>query len=441
MSELEGYRGQALEVLKKANVSIGDVVKIQRDGETYEGILIPRSEYADDEHILIKLKNGYNTGIRVLGTTRVVKLGEGVKPAFVTPATPQGKPDLPKVSIISTGGTIACRVDYRSGAVHPALSAEDLYSVVPELSDVANIQTEILFHVFSENMTPQHWTEIARKVAEHIQRGARGVVVTHGTDTMGYTSAALSFAMQGLPVPVVLVGSQRSSDRPSSDAASNLLGSVSIAANAPFAEVALVMHEKNSDDYLLAHRGTKVRKCHSSARDAFQSINSDPIARYHIQTGEVEMLQQEFRRRDPERTLDLRATFSGKAGLVKFYPGVDPGIIDWYRQEGYRGIILEGSGLGHVSKACYEPIKKAVEDGMFVGMTSQCLWGRVNMNVYYTGRDLQALGVTPLHDMLPETALVKLMWAVSQTTDAGKVRETMLTDIAYEFGSKRLPKE
>ncbi|MFQ6077121.1 MAG: Glu-tRNA(Gln) amidotransferase subunit GatD, partial [Candidatus Bathyarchaeia archaeon] len=357
-----------------------------------------------------------------------------VKPAFAPPPPPKAKPGLPTVAIVSTGGTIASRVDYRTGAVYPALSARDLYSVVPELSEIASIRVEILFSLFSENIHAPHWSEMAKTAARHIEGGVDGVVLCHGTDTMGYTAAALSFALQNLPVPVVIVGSQRSSDRPSSDAAMNLTNAVFAATRGPFAEVALGMHETVSDKATVLHRGTKVRKCHTSRRDTFRSVNASPIAR--VEAGGVTMLVDDYRMRDRGRGLVLRPSFEERVGLVKFHPGLNPSIIQWYIDEGYYGIVLEGTGLGHVGKALYDPLKRAMEEDLLVGMTSQCLWGRVNMNVYDTGMDLQAMGVIPLGDMLPETALVKMMWVLGQTKDLERARKLFLTNIAYEFSSK-----
>ncbi|MEM3770690.1 MAG: Glu-tRNA(Gln) amidotransferase subunit GatD, partial [Candidatus Bathyarchaeia archaeon] len=275
-NELLGYRGLAFEALKKTGAEIGDLLRITKGDQIFEGILIPRSEYGDDRHIVIKLRSGYNIGVRLTPDAKVEKVGKGEKPAFVAPPLPEQNPALPKVSIISTGGTIASRVDYRTGAVRPALSASDLYSVVPELADIARIDAQILFSLYSENITPSHWAEMAKAVAEKIAGGVDGVVIAHGTDTMGYSAAALSFALQNLPVPVIFVGSQRSADRPSSDAATNLTGAVLAAARAPFAEVAVAMHETISDTAIVLHRGTKVRKCHTSRRDAFKSVNAQP---------------------------------------------------------------------------------------------------------------------------------------------------------------------
>ncbi|MEM3578389.1 MAG: Glu-tRNA(Gln) amidotransferase subunit GatD [Candidatus Bathyarchaeia archaeon] len=434
-----GYRGEALEAIKRARAEIGDLVRITKDGEVFEGILIPRSEYGDEKHIVIKLKSGYNIGVRITPDTRIERIGEGAKPIFVPQPLPRQNPTLPRIAIISTGGTIASRVDYRTGAVRPALSASDLYSVVPELAEIAQIDAQILFSVFSENINAKHWTQIAQTTAQKIAEGVDGVIIAHGTDTMAYTAAALSFALQNLPVPVILVGSQRSADRPSSDAATNLIGASIAAAKAPFAEVAIAMHETPSDTTIAVHRGTKVRKCHTSRRDTFKSVNATPIAR--IQNQQVTMLTDDYTPRDKTRKLTLKPHFNEKVALIKFYPNMNPAIIEWHVENGYLGIVLEGTGLGHVSSACYNAIKKAVDKGVIVAMASQCIWGRVNMNVYDTGRDLQALGVIPLEDMLPETALVKLMWIFGQTQNPEEAKQLLKTNIAGEFSPRTLPEE
>jgi glutamyl-tRNA(Gln) amidotransferase subunit D len=366
----------------------------------------------------------------------VEKIGKGTKPAFTPPSLPRQHEELPKVAIISTGGTIASRVDYRTGAVRPALTASDLYSVVPELARVARIDAQILFSIFSENMTSEHWSEIAKSVAKQIAEGVEGIVIAHGTDTLGYTAAALSFALQNLPVPVIIVGSQRSADRPSSDAATNLVGAVAAAAKAPFAEVAVAMHETPSDDSIILHKGTKVRKCHTSRRDAFKSINATPIAR--IQNQKVTMLIEDYNKRDPSKKLVLKPEFDEKVVLLKFYPALNPGVIDWYTEHEYKGIVLEGTGLGHVSAYSFDAIKKAIKRGMIVAMTSQCIWGRINMNVYDAGRDLQALGVIPLEDILPETAVVKLMWIFGQTKNVEEAKKLLKTDISGEFSPRTI---
>lgn len=432
--EFVGYKGKALEVLKKAEAEIGDIIQITKNKQVYKGLLIPRSEYSDDEHIVIKMKTGYNVGIRITPNIRIKKAGKGVKPAFTQPPLPKQKQDLPKVAIVSTGGTIASRVDYRTGAVRPALSANDLYSVVPELADIARIDAEILFSQFSENIKAGHWREMAEAVAKHVKNGAAGVVIAHGTDTMAYTAAALSFALQDLPVPVLLVGSQRSADRPSSDAAANLVAAVKAASKAPFAEVVIAMHGTTSDMSTLFHRGTKVRKCHTSRRDTFKSINASPLAR--MENDEIIMLMENYCNRNEERKLILKPNFDEKVALLKFHPGLHPEILRWFVNQGYRGIVLEGTGLGHVGKYCLTAVKEALQNKVLVAMTSQCLWGRVNMHVYDQARDLLAMGVIPLEDMLPETALVKMMWVFGQTKNLGEAKKLLSMNIAHEVSPR-----
>jgi glutamyl-tRNA(Gln) amidotransferase subunit D len=437
--EFPGYKGQTLKFLKRAGAEIGDMIRITKNGENWEGILIPRSEFGDEEHIILKLKSGYNVGVCVDSTTQVEKIGKGVKPTFTPPPLPKQKKGLPKVSIVSTGGTIASRVDYRTGGVRSALSASDLYSVVPELSNIAVIDTEILFSIFSENITAKHWIETAKNVAKHIRKGTTGVVVAHGTDTLGYTAAALSFSLQNLPVPVIIVASQRSADRPSSDAATNLVGAVTAAAEAPFAEVVVAMHETVSDTKIIFHRGTKVRKCHTSRRDTFKSINTSPLAR--LEVDKIRMLTKSYSKRDVTRQLKLKPDFEEKVALVKAYPDLNPEVIDWYVEKSYRGIVLEGTGLGHVGDYLFSAIRNAIEKGVIVSMTSQCLWGRLNMNVYDQGRDLIAMGVLSLDDILPETAYVKLRWALGQTTKAEEAKRLLMENISNEYSARTLYQE
>jgi glutamyl-tRNA(Gln) amidotransferase subunit D len=435
--EFSGYKGDVLASIRKVGAEVGDMIRVTRKGEVHEGILIPRSEYRNEAHIVVKLKNGYNIGIEITPETMIEKIGKGTKPTFAAPPQPEQNPQLPRVTIISTGGTIASRVDYRTGGVRPALTAGDLYSVVPELADIARIEAQILFSLFSENITPYQWGELAKAIADQAAKGVDGVVIAHGTDTMGYTAAALSFALQNLPFPVVIVGSQRSADRPSSDAATNLIGAVSAAAKAPFAEVTVAMHETTSDDSIVFHRGTKVRKCHTSRRDAFKSVNAMPIAR--IRNLELTMLAEDYKKRGASERLVLKPEFNDKVALVKFYPGMNPAVINWLVYQNYCGIILEGTGLGHISIKSLEAVREAIMKNVVVAMTSQCIWGRVNMNVYDAGRDLQAQGVIPLEDMLPETALVKLMWVLGQTKDVMDAKRLLKINVAGEISSRTVP--
>ncbi len=432
---LPGYRGILFQKLLGAGIGVGDSLKVVSGGVTYEGSLMPRVETSDEHHIVLKMKSGYNIGLLYTEDTKIVRLGEAVKPEFRTSPLPEMRNDLPRVSIISTGGTIASRVDYITGGVQAAISARDLLSIVPELSDVAAVDADILFSTFSENISPVEWSIMARKTADKVKEGVDGIVFTHGTDTLGYSSAAISFALKKLPIPVIFVGSQRSSDRPSSDAATNLLGVVQTAGKSPFAEVALGMHETTSDTSIIFHRGTKVRKFHTSTRYAFQSVNAKPLARFN--DGKIEMISQDYNKRN-EGTLEVRDRFEDKVALLKFHPGFTEGLINHCIDEGFKGIVIEGTGLGHISTGLYDVIKRANKEGLLLGMTSQCIYGRVDMDVYSTGRELQALGVQPLGDMLPETALVKQMWVLANSNDIEEAKKIMMENIAGEYSDRIL---
>lgn len=434
---LEGYVGKVREVLESAGVDIGDEIEIIIDErEKFKGILMSRYELADPDYIVLKLSNGYNIGVRFTDKIRVEKISTAKKPVFKPLGKPQHLTGLPSVTIVGTGGTIASRIDYRTGAVRPVLTVEDLLSIIPELANIAELNASILFSLFSEDMTPSEWSMMAEKVNEYIKKGVDGVVIAHGTDTMGYSAAALSFALQQPPIPIVFVGAQRSSDRPSSDSATNLIAAVKVAGHAPFAEVCVAMHNSHSDDVIAIHRGTRVRKNHTSSRDAFKSINTEPIAFYI--NGDIIVNKMGLHTRDSSQYV-FNPKFSDKAVLLKFFPGMSSEILEDIWMRGYRGIIIEGSGLGHVTRRMIPTLEKILKDGVFIGMTSQCIHGRVNMRVYSTGRDLLKIGVTPLDDMLPETAYVKLSWALAQTTDIKEVEKIMLTQLAGEIGERSPP--
>jgi glutamyl-tRNA(Gln) amidotransferase subunit D len=272
---------------------------------------------------------------------------------------------------------------------------------------------------------------------KEFKSGAKSVVVPHGTDTMGYTAAALSFSLSNLPGPVILTAAQRSPDRPSSDAASNLIASVAISEVAPFGEVVISMHRSTSDDVIAVHRGTRARKCHTTRRDTFLSINTLPIAYYELQAKTFIMNTANYTPRSKGKELAAKPNFEPKVALVKCYPGMLPEALSGLISSGYQGIILEGTGLGHVGRQLIETLRDSIDRGIFVGMTSQCIWGAVDMYVYATGIDLMKIGVVPLGDMLPETALVKLMWVIGQTESTDEVRKLMTSNLVGEMDQRR----
>jgi glutamyl-tRNA(Gln) amidotransferase subunit D len=426
----------------------GDRIRLRKETEqgevTYEGIVMPTAS----KNIVIKLDSGYNIGIRPeqvgieiirrAGAPKEKGLRKGEKQRGKT--VEEGERQLPTIAILSTGGTIASRVDYRTGAVSPQFSTEDLLEAIPELGAIASIKGKVVYSILSENMRAEYWRKLAGEVYAEIKNGAEGVIVTHGTDTMGYTAAALAFMVR-TPVPIVLVGSQRSSDRPSSDATMNAICAAKVACS-DIAEVVVVMHGSTSDDFCSIHRGTKVRKMHTSARDAFQSINDAPIGKLHYDAGDITRLRFEplgtYTKRG-ERELELHDKIEEQCTLIKFYPGADPEVVEHFVAQGYKGIVLEGTGLGHVSAAWIPHVAEAVNRGIPVVMTSQCLYGAICDRVYDTGRDLLQAGVIEGEDMLPETALVKLMWVLGQTRDMEEIRNMMQTNVAGEIKGRRLP--
>jgi glutamyl-tRNA(Gln) amidotransferase subunit D len=441
--------------IHETEVSPGDwVVLTTYEGDTFYGTLMPGYETMDKKHVVIKLKSGYNVGVRASRIKSISKaMDEGSQARNITESlkmrtrTESKIADpLPKVALIGTGGTIASKIDYRTGGVSAALSTSELYTAVPELKKYASIDADFMFNEYSENLEPHHWTQIANKIAEKVRSGVyRGIVVSHGTDTMHYTAAALSFALHNLPIPVVLVGSQRSSDRPSSDGALNLIGATLFSLKSPFSGVFVAMHGGTSDDVIACHLGTRVRKNHTSRRDAFESIDRLPIGT--VKNDNVQIQSQDINMEIPERAstkgsmnagkfeinFTVQPTFDPRVTLLKYYPGLDPNLIAYCIESGYKAIVIEGTGLGHIGRKCFPEITKAIKSGIMVFMTSQCIWGRTNMRVYDTGRDLIKMGVMPLADMIPETAVVKAMWVVANSRNNIEAARMMERNIANEI--------
>ncbi|OQB19979.1 MAG: Glutamyl-tRNA(Gln) amidotransferase subunit D [Euryarchaeota archaeon ADurb.Bin190] len=407
-------------------MDLGDRISVERGGTTYEGSVMPSRR---EGYVVIKLDNGYNIGFDA-AKSRISLLQKRQESRKIKSETALPRREgLPQVSILSTGGTIASKVDYRTGAVTSQFSAGEIISAIPELEEIANYSARVVYQILSENMRAEYWIELANKVAREIESGAEGVIITHGTDTMMYTAAALSFMLR-TPVPVVLVGSQRSSDRPSSDASMNAVCAASVAIS-DIAEVTVVMHGSTSDDFCSIHRGTRVRKMHTSRRDAFQSINQPPLGKVDYLSRKVEAFQP-YRRRG-EAALELQAQMEERCALVKYTPGSSPDILNYYIDKGYKGIVLEGTGLGHVASNWIEGIKRATEEGVPVVVASQCLRGRICDRVYDTGRDMLQAGAIEGADMLPEVALVKMMWLLANHPGsfASLIRQPLAGEIAF----------
>jgi len=433
MSEdiFQGYKGKALEVLQKFNARVWAAVDIESTRGVFKGTILPRAENTDDEHIVLKIITGYNIGIDIKTITNIIETGYK-KAVYQIPLKefPYSK-EKRNVKLFGTGGTIASRLDYRTGAVIPAFTPGELYGAVPELADICNLTTEKLFAVFSENMGPDQYKKLAVAIGNEIEKGIDGIIIGHGTDTLHYTAAALSFMVQNTPIPIVLVGSQRSSDRPSSDAALNLMHAATAAAHGDIAEVMVNMFGPTSDEYGFLHRGTRVRKMHSSYRSTFRTIGDTPLATVNRQG--VFPIKQDYKPRRKDKNVKIAPFFEERITMIYYYTNMNPDIIDSLVDMGYKGIIIIGTGLGHVNKPLYPAIERATKKGVAIYMTVQTLWGYVHMFVYDTGRDLMAKGVIPLENMIPETAYIKLGWALGQTSDLQKVREIMLTPVCDDI--------
>src|SRR5256884_2977088 len=424
------YPPRVRALLDRTKADAGDSVLVRAKGERYEGTLMPHHGFSGEDILTLKLPSGYNVGIEV-GDIESVEVTAKQASVGAERHLPPPTKDKPTVAVLATGGPIPSSVASRTGAVHPAVTAEELVFSVPELLDVCNIRARVIYSIYSENLKPENWQRLAREAAKELESGAAGVVIPHGTDTLHFTTAALSFMLRDLTAPVVVVGAQRSSDRPSSDAATNLLGAARVA-TADLGEVVAVMHGETSDSFGTIHRGTKVRKMHSSRRDAFRSLNATPLGRVHPD-GRVELTERVLpRSKGPTKVddaLDL------KVALVYFYPGQRTSELE-ASLAGVHGAVIAGTGLGHVSHDLIPILHGAVRDGVAVVMATQTLQGRVNMRGDDTGRDFMKAGVISAEDMTPETAYRELMLVLGHTREPAEDARPMATNVAGEINPR-----
>ena len=434
------YSKEIERILKRKKIEVGNRIRVIRGKEVFEGLLMPRIELGDKSTLILKLDNGYNIGIKFNKKTKIEKIGRGKKPGKIPSLKLKGK-RKESISFIATGGTIGTHVDYLTGGVYMCRKPEEILATVPELEEVVSIKRALRpFTLASEDMTPKEWKKLAKIVARELNSDVKGVIITHGTDTLHFTSAALSFMLRNLNKPVALVGAQRSPDRGSFDGRINLLCGAHFA-KSQIAEVCIIMHSSINDDCCFAIRGTKVRKMHTSRRDAFKPINDLPLAKIWSD-GKIEILNENFRERNDSKVV-ADTKFEEKVALIKAYPGSNPEIIDWFVKKGYRGIVIEGTGLGHVPTSTLRKedswiphIKKAIDKGMVIAITSQCLYGRVHPYVYRNLRILSSSGAIFCEDMLPEVAYIKLGWVLGHTKNKEKVKEMMLKNYAGEISER-----
>ncbi len=440
------YSGKAKRVLDKSKVKVGDFVRVHWKGEDLTGWLMPRIETGDQDALVLKMETGYNIGLR--DADKIEKIGPRIEIGKIPTMEIKKHPDLPSIALISTGGTIGTHIDYKTGGVFMCRTPEEIIATVPELTKYVNIRSiQSPFTIASEDMNYTHWQKLAKAVAKELNGGAEGVIITHGTDTLHFTAAALSFMLVNLCKPVALVGAQRSPDRASFDGGMNLV-CASRFCTSDIAEVATVMHATTNDDYCYAIRGTKVRKMHSSKRDAFKAINEKPLAKI-FPDGRLEKLNENLKKRG-ENIVRAETDFEPRIAIVKAYPGSDPSIVDYYVQKKFKGIVIEAMGLGHVPtgksgtragplarKLSWLPhIERAVKKGVVVAVTSQTIYGSTNSYVYRNLRLLHTAGAVHCSDMLTETAYVKLGWLLGQKLDREEVKKKMLENIAGEINNR-----
>lgn len=423
----------------------GDYVRVKTRGKEAEGLYMPNS---DEKTVFLKLDSGYNLGIHrknIKNIRLIKKFKEKNKKIEKAPFDRK----LPTISILHTGGTIASKVDYRTGGVVSRFEPRELLAMFPELGKICNIKSRLVAQMFSEDMRFKHYELMAKAIEKEIKEGVDGIILTHGTDTMGYSSAALAFMLGDLPIPVILVGAQRSSDRGSSDAGVNLICAASFIAKTDFSGVAICMHENMEDKNCVILPALKTRKLHTSRRDAFKPVNDTIIAKIDYKSKKIDFIKKNYVKKDKKRRLKTQAKMEERVAILRVHPNLFPEQIENYKN--YKGLVIEGTGLGHapvgvpneyckINEKNLNAFRNLIKKGVIMVMTSQTIFGRVNMNVYSTGRDLQDIGMIPGEDLLTETAFIKLAWLLGNYKK-DQVRELINKNLRGEIAERALVKE
>tara|TARA_Y100000031_G_scaffold66066_1_gene73893 strand:+ start:147 stop:1445 length:1299 start_codon:yes stop_codon:yes gene_type:complete len=424
----------------------GDRIRVITSDEIKEGILMPNEE---TDSIVIKLDNGYNIGIDKKNVKEIKVIEKYKEKETHSGKKPRKDSKKPTIAILHTGGTIASKVDYRTGGVVARFTPEEILDMFPELKDIANVKSRLIANMFSEDIRFKHYSLMCKAVEEEVKKGVDGIILTHGTDTLAYTSAALSFALENINIPVILVGSQRSSDRGSSDAAVNLICAAKFIAKTDFVGVAICMHESTSDNNCLIMPACKTRKLHTSRRDAFKIVNDKAIARINYETRKIEIIDNNHYKKSSDKKLNVKDKFEEKVGLLKAHPNMFPEQFEFFKN--YNGLIIEGTGLGQapvgtpnelakIHAKNLEAIKKIIKNGCIVVMTSQCIFGKVQMHVYSDAIDLVSAGVISGKDTLTETAFIKLAWLLGNYKK-DEVKELITKNLKGEINERLLKDE
>jgi glutamyl-tRNA(Gln) amidotransferase subunit D len=410
-------------------MAVGDKVKVKTSDEEFVGILMPDSV---NNKLVLKLDSGYNVGIDKK-KVKNIKVLEKSKVKKSSSKKIKQNPKLSNIAILHTGGTIASKIDYETGGVTAKFTPEEILDKIPELGKIANLRCKLVSNVFSEDLTFKNYNILAKEIEKEVKKGVKGIIITHGTDTMHYSSAALSFMLENLSIPVVFVGAQRSSDRGSTDAGLNLICAAQFIVKVNYPGVCICMHKSMEDSSCLILPGVKARKLHSSRRDAFKVVNDNFILEID-KNGKILSGKSKFDSTKGEFKINLIKE-GLKMGILRSHPQMNTKEISCFK--GFDGLILEGTGLGHFpihedNKGIFKELKKLSKEMPLV-MTSQTIFGRVNMNVYSTGRELQEF-VIPGEDMLTEVAFVKLAYLLSNSKK--DVKALMREDLKGEINSR-----
>ena len=411
----------------------GDRVKVECVDEMLEGIVVPAESTAA---LVLKLDSGYNIGIdrKKIKKITVLKAAESKKTTAKSAPHAKGKPTI---AILHTGGTIASKVDYASGGVIARSEPEDFLEMFPAVGKLTNIVTVKVANIMSEDMRFSYHQQIAKAIEQQVNAGVDGIIIGHGTDTLAVTAAALAFMFESLPIPVLLVGAQRSTDRPGSDATFNLLCAAQFIIHSDFAGVAVCMYASASDGVCSILPATNTRKVHTTRRDAFKAVNAKPIATVTVE-GTVQFISPYAKRSKSPAV--LHSAMEDKVAVIRSYVNMGPELIDALTAKKFKGLVFEATGLGQAPTNItenipnYEALKKFITQGGVVGLTSQCIWGRVHPDVYTNCRRLSDIGVVFCEDMLTDTAYVKLSWLLANKPK--QVKELLAKNLRGEISER-----
>ena len=317
---------------------------------------------------------------------------------------------MSRIALLATGGTIAC-VHSPNGLI-PGVSAGELLRHVSGIPSDIYFTTQDVFSLDSSNIQPEEWRVLARAAFEALNEND-GVVITHGTDTMAYSAAALSFMLHAPRGPVVFTGSQLPLNHPLTDAATNLREAIEVARTAPPGVYVVFNHK-------IIH-GARAVKLRTTSFDAFDSVNALPVGFLDAEGAHYRSAFHTFD--DAPQLLDQ---LDSRVFLLKLMPGTAPEIFDWIAENGMRGVVLEAFGLGglhYIRRNLVDKLKMLSQRGVCTLVTTQCMYEKTNFNIYEVGRNVLSDRVFSAHDMTSEAAMAKLMWALGDPENRIKLIE------------------